>query len=243
MISRRSCPTTIKAPAPADFLTSPPQSAAYNQPISPQTQLPGTNLLPQLVQQRRFRPASTDSRRATNSLEGTNDKVDLVALDADYDLGFATLTSSAPGRITTIATDADLTALYTNFQFLPELSTARIRARSSRATIGSTTKCMAQEFRLASKTGGMFDWVGGLFYKDEKTYIQEHEYYPGYNDFYPTARNQCRPIRRCERLDLRIGEYVNTGSDHRRRHPAGTSTRPTSATSKPTSRIWRPSAS
>lgn len=158
------------------------QSAAYNQWISPNTQLPGTNLIPQLYNS----PVPGGAGRlssATNSLEGTNDSVNLVALEADYDLGFATLTSSSSWARHDNATDADLTALYTNFYFYQNFY-----GQNPRSFVQGhdryDDKVWTQEFRLASKSGGLFDWVGGLFYKDEKTFIQEHEYYPGYDDFY-----------------------------------------------------------
>ena len=52
----------------------------------------------------------------------------------------------------------------------------------------------------------MFDWVGGLFFKDEKTFIQEHEFYPGYNDYY-NACIAANPNGNCG-----LGEYVNVAS-------------------------------
>ena len=42
----------------------------------------------------------------------------------------------------------------------------------------------------SSKTGGKLDWVGGIFYRQETTDIQEHEFYPGYNDYF----NACVPV-------------------------------------------------
>src|SRR5260370_22224722 len=36
----------------------------------------------------------------------------------------------------------------------------------------------------------MFDWVGGLFFKNEKSIIQENDFYPGYLNFY----NACAPL-------------------------------------------------
>jgi len=43
--------------------------------------------------------------------------------------------------------------------------------------------------------GGVIDWIGGLFYKDEKTNIQEHEFEPGYLDFYTAVRRStARPL-------------------------------------------------
>src|SRR5258708_20513135 len=46
-----------------------------------------------------------------------------------------------------------------------------------------------QEIRLVSKVGKVYDWVGGLFYKNERTDIREHDFYPGYLDYF----NACVP--------------------------------------------------
>jgi len=156
--------------------------AAYNMPISPLTQLPGTGLIPQLYNAPV--PAGVDGlSSATNSLEGATDRVDLGALTMDYDFGFATLTSDTSWAHHNNSSHDDLTALYSNFFFYQNFYGQNPRTFvQGRDQLDD--RVVSQEFRLASKTGGFFDWVGGLFFKDEKTYIQEHEYYPGYNAFY-----------------------------------------------------------
>jgi iron complex outermembrane recepter protein len=187
------------------------QSAAYNQWISPNTQLPGTNLIPQLYNS----PVPGGAGRlssATNSLEGTNDSVNLVALEADYDLGFATLTSSSSWARHDNATNADLTALYTNFYFYQNFY-----GQNPRSFVQGhdryDDKVWTQEFRLASKSGGMFDWVGGLFYKDEKTFIQEHEFYPGYDDFYANCPQTVpSDAGGVNGSTCGLGEYIDTGA-------------------------------
>jgi iron complex outermembrane recepter protein len=187
------------------------QSAAYNQWISPNTQLPGTNLVPQLYNSPV--PAGVDRlSSATNSLEGTNDGVNLVALEADYDLGFATLTSSSSWARHDNATDTDLTALYTNFYFYQNFY-----GQNPRSFVQGhdryDDKVWSQEFRLASKSGGTFDWVAGLFYKDEKTFIQEHEYYPGYDAFYANCPQTVpSDAGGVNGSTCGLGEYIDTGA-------------------------------
>ena len=171
-------------------------SLAYNQPIA---QPPG--VLPQLYDAPV--PAGVDRlSSATNSLENTKDHVDVTALTVDYDLGFATMTSSSSAAHHNNQTNSDLTALYTNFSFFKPYY-----GENPRSFIQGhdflDDKVYAEELRLASKTGGMFDWIGGIFYKDEKTYIQEHEFYPGYNDYY-NACIAANPNGNCG-----LGEYVN----------------------------------
>ena len=156
--------------------------AAYNMPISAANQLPGTDLLPQLYNAPV--PAGVDElSSATNSLEGTNDKVDLGALAMDYDFGFATLTSDTSWAHHNNTSHSDLTALYSNFFFYQNFYGQNPRT-FVQGHYQLDDRVVSQEFRLASKTGGFFDWVGGIFFKDENTYIQEHEFYPGYNAFY-----------------------------------------------------------
>jgi iron complex outermembrane recepter protein len=156
--------------------------AAYNMPISAANQLPGTDLLPQLYNAP-VPAGAGELSSATNSLEGTNDKVDLGALAMDYDFGFATLTSDTSWAHHNNTSHSDLTALYSNFFFYQNFY-----GQNPRTFVQGhdqlDDRVVSQEFRLASKTGGFFDWVGGIFFKDENTYIQEHEFYPGYNAFY-----------------------------------------------------------
>ena len=158
--------------------------AAANQFLPNGTQTPASSppvllsLAPATV------PAGTDRlTAASNSLEGTADDVNVVALNLDYNMGFATFTSSSSWAHHNNTTHDDLTAEYANFNFYQNLYGQNPRNLIN-ALDQDDDKIYAQEFRLASKTGGTFDWIAGLFYKDEKTYIQEHEYYPGYNAFY-----------------------------------------------------------
>ncbi len=129
-------------------------------------------------------PPGTDRlTSANNSLEGTKDKIDVVALNLDYDMGFATLTSSTSWAHHNNNSHSDLTAEYVNFNFYQNLYGQNPR-NFIQTQDALDDRTFAQEFRLASKTGQTLDWVVGLFYKDQKTYIQEHEFYPGYNAFY-----------------------------------------------------------
>jgi iron complex outermembrane receptor protein len=118
----------------------------------------------------------------------TTDKVDVIALTLNDDLGFATLTSNSSwGRHENHSSD-DLTDLYASFSFYPSLYGANPRVLVT-GHDELVDKPWAEEIRLASKTGGAIDWVGGLFYRQETTDIQEHEFYPGYLDYF----NACVP--------------------------------------------------
>jgi outer membrane receptor protein involved in Fe transport len=118
----------------------------------------------------------------------SNNPVDVVALTIDYDMGFATLTSNSSWAHHQSTTTGDVTSLYDFFPFYSALYGANPRALVV-GHQGFDDKPWAQEIRLASKTGGPYEWVGGLFYKSETTDIQEHDFYPGYLDYY----NACVP--------------------------------------------------
>jgi iron complex outermembrane recepter protein len=128
--------------------------------------------------------ASADHTQAT-----THDKVDLFALTLEGDLGFATLTSNTSYGHHVNQSSSDLTNLYSNFGFYPAYYGANPRVLVTGHDV-LDDKPWAEELRLASKAGGMFDWIGGLFFKNETTIINEHEFYPGYNDYF----NACVPV-------------------------------------------------
>jgi outer membrane receptor protein involved in Fe transport len=188
------------------------QSDAYNRWLGPSSQpAGGTNLVAQLYDSPV--PAGVDRlSSATNSLEGTRDEVNLVALDLDYDVGFATLTSSSSWAHHNNKTNSDLTALYTNFYFFQNFY-----GQNPRSFIQGRDqyddKVWSQELRLASKAGEHFDWVAGVFYKDEKSFIQEHEYYPGYDAFFAS----CPQTVPSDTLGVNgstcgLGEYIDSGA-------------------------------
>jgi iron complex outermembrane receptor protein len=127
---------------------------------------------------------STDHTQAS-----TYDKVDLFALTLDADLGFATLTSDTSYAHHVNQSSSDLTNLYSNFSFYGAYYGANPRVLVTGHDV-LDDKPWAEELRLASKAGGFFDWVGGLFFKNQTTIINEHEFYPGYNDYF----NACVPV-------------------------------------------------
>ncbi len=119
----------------------------------------------------------------------SNDKVDVISLTAEAQLGFATLTSDSSWGRHSNSSAGDLTDWYENFSFYSSLYGSNPRALIVDDE-GFNDKILAEEIRLASKTGGAIDWVAGAFYKDQTTDITEHAFYPGYLDYF----NACVPI-------------------------------------------------
>jgi len=130
--------------------------------------------------------SSTDHTQAASY-----DKVDLFALTLEGDLGFATLTSNSSWADHNNHSSTDLTNLYDHFSFYSQLYGANPRVLVT-GHDELIDKPWSQEIRLASKAGGTFDWVGGLFFKNQTTLIQEHEYYNGYQAFYNGSRSTAR---------------------------------------------------
>jgi iron complex outermembrane recepter protein len=119
----------------------------------------------------------------------TNDQVDMVALTLERELGFATLTSNSSWADHKNVSEGDVTSLYDFFSFYSALygNNPRVLVTGHQ---GYDDKPWAQEIRLASKPNGSYDWVGGVYYKTENTTIMEHDFYPGYLDYF----NACVPV-------------------------------------------------
>ena len=161
---------------------------AYTQPINPLTQYLGPPNELQLAPATLPGAANTTLASADNLLDSTHDEVNIAALSIDYDMGFATLTSASSFAHHVNQTIADETAEYENFGFFQSAYGQNPRFISD-GHEGLDDKSYAQEFRLASKLGGTFDWLAGLFYKNEDTVILENDYTPGALNFY----NNCVP--------------------------------------------------
>ena len=127
---------------------------------------------------------STDHTRAS-----ADDEVDVGALNLDYDLGFATLTSNTSWSRHDNRSSGDLTDLYDDFSFYPSLYGANPRVLVT-GHDELYDEPWTEELRLASPADGTIEWVTGLFYQNEKTDIREHEFYPGYLDYF----NACAPV-------------------------------------------------
>ena len=166
--------------------------AGYNTPISPLTQPSGSFTNPPLATQLYNLPEPAGIDRLSspeNSPTTTRDTVDMASLALEYDFGLATLTSATSWAHHKNFTDADETAEYSNFPFAQNFYGQNPRF-FIQGHENFEDKPWVQEFRVASKSGGMLEWVGGLFFKNETTMIQENDYYPGYQSFY----NACSPI-------------------------------------------------
>lgn len=165
----------------------------YNQPINPANLPTGTYTNPPALTQLYNLPLPSGIDQLSspeNYADTTRDLVNLAALSVEYDMGFATLTSASSWARHNNSTLGDETAEYENFPNFPQDLYGQNPRMLVVGSEGLLDKPWSQEIRLASKSGGFLEWVGGVFFKHQTQVIQEDDYYPGYNAFY----NACEPI-------------------------------------------------
>lgn len=119
-------------------------------------------------------------------LEPADRHVNLTSLEANIDLGFATLTSSTSdynheGDITSentgfYAQNGWLAAFYYNY---PRPMASAVRGYGDRA--------FTQEFRLTSNKGETFDYVLGVYYQNQKRRSSQDSFLRGFKQWWDAA--------------------------------------------------------
>ncbi len=184
--------------------------AGYNQPVNPANLPQGDFTNPPVATQPTNLPVPAGVDRLSspeNSADTTHDTVNMVALTLEYDLGFATLTSASSWAHHANESVGDETAEYLNFPGFPQDLYGQNPRMFVQGRERFDDKPWSQELRLASRSGGVLEWVGGLFFKHEDSIIQEHDFMPGYDDFY----NACSPIYGPSPADFVTPTYCGVG--------------------------------
>ena len=130
-------------------------------------------------------------------LEPSERDVELVSLDLEWDLGFATLTSSSSmldhtgsgesdnGGLWASGGEVDGTSRDWNFNFYG----GGWPRPAQRAERGYSDEAFVQEFRLVSNdSDSKVDWLVGAFYMDQDNSVYQLSHNPGMNEF----KNACR---------------------------------------------------
>ena len=118
-------------------------------------------------------------------LEPSNRNVDSVALEANVDLGFATLTSSSSWYEHEGDSVSENTGFYAKAGFLAfYYNYPRPMASAVR---GYRDKSFVQELRLVSKGGGPLDYVVGAYYQDQKLFSSQDSYLRGFKRWWDAA--------------------------------------------------------
>ena len=119
-------------------------------------------------------------------LEPSDRHVHLTSLEANLDVGFATLTSSTSyynhkGDIT-----SDSTGYYAQNDLLGNFYYNYPRPMVTAAR-DYGDKAFTQEFRLVSKAGGPFDYIVGAYYHNQNTFATQDNYFVGFKDWWDAA--------------------------------------------------------
>jgi outer membrane receptor protein involved in Fe transport len=108
--------------------------------------------------------------------------VDILALDMDFDMGFASFTASASTYQSEGEGSRDLTGFYEQFPFWESYY-----GTSPRPLIEDVSAFDDQgdvlEVRLVSQGDNTFDWVVGAFYMQQDTDLSVRQFYYGYHDY------------------------------------------------------------
>lgn len=116
-------------------------------------------------------------------LEPSERDVDLTALEAEWDLGFATLTSSSSKYNHSGDSISDNTGFYAQQNWFADLyyGSPRPLAKAER---GYDDSAFVQELRLVSnETKNNIDWVVGVYYMDQDSTATQDSYMPGYQEW------------------------------------------------------------
>ncbi len=111
-------------------------------------------------------------------LEPSDRELDLVSLEANIDLGFATLTSSTSYYDHSGSSVSENTGFYAQAGFLgfyynyPRPMASAVR--------GFADESLVQEVRLVSDDGGNFDYVVGYYYQDQNRIATQQSYLRGF---------------------------------------------------------------
>lgn len=141
-------------------------------------------------------------------LEPSERKVDLFALDVEWDLGFATLTSNSSFLDTDGSGDSDNGGLWVSGgetndagsrDWISAFGYAGWPRPAQRASRGYENETFIQELRLVSNEPiGNIDWLVGAFYLDEEQTVWQNSWNPGMNVFNESCRATGSPV--CDRF-------------------------------------------
>ena len=137
-------------------------------------------------------------------LEPSTREVELLALDVEWDLGFATLTSNTSVYDNEGYGESDNGGLWVSGgevdpansrDWIANFGYAGWPRPAQRAERGYEDETFVQEFRLVSnETVGGFDWLVGAFYMDQEQTVYQNSYNPGMNEFNDACRATGDPV-------------------------------------------------
>jgi outer membrane receptor protein involved in Fe transport len=135
------------------------------------------------LQMNSYKTYGKDSLKNATLIEEPFDRdVDVLALDVDFDMGFASFTASASTYQSEGEGSRDLTGFYEQFSFWESYY-----GTSPRPLIEDISTFDDQgdvfEARLVSQGDNTLDWVVGAYYMDQDTDLSVRQFYYGYDDY------------------------------------------------------------
>ena len=119
-------------------------------------------------------------------LEPSEREVSLMALEAEWDMGFATLTSSTSKYSNEGSSTSDNTGFYAQMDWFNDLYYGSPRPMAM-ANRGYSEEAVVQEFRLVSNGEGNVDWTAGAYFMDQDRLSMQDSYMPGYQEWLNAA--------------------------------------------------------
>jgi iron complex outermembrane recepter protein len=115
-------------------------------------------------------------------LEPSDREIDLASLEMDFDLGFATLTSSTSSYEQSGSSISENTGFYAQNNWLAAFyyNYPRPMAEASRTY---SDKAFIQELRLVSESRDDYDYVVGLYYQDQDLGATQESYLRGFQNY------------------------------------------------------------
>ena len=122
-----------------------------------------------------------DYQQGAVMLEPSAREVSVASVEGTFDLGFASLTSSTSFTNHTGSSTNDNSGLYGKlwpflYDYYPRLMAQKYRDYGDRS--------FAQELRLVSKSGGMLDYIAGLYYEKETLHSGETDWVRGFSNWF-----------------------------------------------------------
>ena len=127
-----------------------------------------------------------DLEAGSVQLEPAARHVNLASLEANIDLGFATLTSSTSDYNHEGDISSENTGFYAQNGWLAAFYYNYPRPMAS-AVRGYGDQAFTQEFRLTSKQGTRFDYVLGAYYQDQKRRSSQDSFLRGFKQWWDAA--------------------------------------------------------
>lgn len=123
-----------------------------------------------------------DTHSAALHLIPFDSETDMAALEMDFDLGFATLTSASSfSRIESEGLHAE-TEVYTRFSFYPAYYGSSPRPLVMDWSVRDQDS-YTQELRLVSSGDNRVDWLAGAYWSRTEGETTVRQFYPGYDDY------------------------------------------------------------